>query len=274
MATDALLSHVDKLPKIPKVVQELMDLVNSEHSDMTQISDKIGLDQVISARVLRLSNSAHFGRGRSVASVDEAVIRLGLGPIRTLVTASALMSSFPEIEGFDLNEFWGTTFEVATLCKVIAKEVKADPNEAFTAGMLHNIGDLLIYTVYPDKAQKIELHVETGKTKDEAQRIVLDTDCAQLGGALAKNWKFADKLIDAIANQYAAVQGDEFSQLAAIINLSRKIDENWDTLANDEARQTWLNHQLEYSMLGLDEDLLTILEVNRGNGREMARQLV
>ncbi|KXF80572.1 HDOD domain-containing protein [Enterovibrio coralii] len=274
MATDALLSHVDKLPKIPKVVQELMDLVNSDNSDMTQISDKIALDQVISARVLRLSNSAHFGRGRAVASVDEAVIRLGLGPIRTLVTASALMSTFPKIEGFDLNEFWGTTFEVATLCKVIAKEVKADPNEAFTAGMLHNIGDLLIYTVYPDKAAKIELHVEAGKTKDEAQRVVLDTDCAQLGGALAKNWKFADKLINAIAHQYAAVQGDEFSQLAAIINLSRKIDENWDKLSNDEARQTWLNHQLEYSMLGLDEDLLDVMDNNRGIGREMARSLV
>ncbi|WP_407333126.1 HDOD domain-containing protein [Enterovibrio sp. 27052020O] len=273
MSTANLLSHIDKLPKIPKVVQELMNLVNSDGSDMNQISTKIAQDQVISARVLRLSNSSHFGRGRTIASVDDAVIRLGLGPIRTLVTASALMSSFPKIEGLDLNAFWGTTFEVATYCKVIAKELKADQNEAFTAGMLHNIGDLLIYTVYPDKAQKAELHMEAGKTKCEAQQIVLDTNGAELGGMLAKNWKFADTLANAIAHQYSAVQGDEFSQLAAIINLSRKIDEKWGELSDDEAKQTWLNHQLEYSMLGLNHDLIEIIEINRGVGRDLANSL-
>ncbi|KKD62424.1 cytosolic protein [Grimontia sp. AD028] len=274
MATANLLSHIDKLPKIPKVVQELMDLVNSDGSDMNQISEKIAMDQVISARVLRLSNSAHFGRGRSVASVDEAVIRLGLGPIRTLVTASALMSTFPKIEGLDLNEFWGTTFEVATLCKSVAKELKADQNEAFTAGMLHNIGDLLIYTVYPDKAQKVELHMEAGKTKPEAQQIVLNTDNAQLGGELAKSWKFADTLVDAIAHQYGAVQGDNFSQLAAIINFCAKVDGNWDSLVDGEAKITWLNHQLEYSMLGLNENVVESIDDIRGAGREMAKSLL
>ncbi|CZF79332.1 HDOD domain-containing protein [Grimontia marina] len=274
MATADLLSHIDRLPKIPKVVQELMDLVNSEGSDMNQISEKIAMDQVISARVLRLSNSAHFGRGRSVASVDEAVIRLGLGPIRTLVTASALMSTFPKIEGLDINEYWAATFEVATLCKTVAKELKSDQNEAFTAGMLHNIGDLLIYTVYPDKAQKVELHIEAGKTKSEAQQIVLSTDNAQLGGELARSWKFADTLVDAIAHQYGAVQGDSFSQLAAIINFSAKVDDNWDSLPDEEAKITWLNHQLEYSMLGLNEGIVDSLDDIRGAGREMASSLL
>lgn len=274
MSTEQLLKHIDKLPKVPKVVQELMELVNSEGSDMSQISNKIALDQVISARVLRLSNSAHFGRSRSVASVDEAVIRLGLSPIRTLVTASALMSAFPEIEGFDLNEFWATTFEVATLCKVVAKEVKADQNEAFTAGMLHNIGDLLIYSAYPDKASKVELHMETGKTKPEAQQIVLNTDNAELGGALARSWKFADSLVDAIAHQYRAVQGDSFSQLAAIINFASKVDTYWDNLVDGEAKLTWLNHQLEYSMLGLSENVIDVIDEARGTGRDMANSLL
>ncbi|AMG31812.1 HDOD domain-containing protein [Grimontia hollisae] len=274
MATEALLSHIDRLPKIPKVVKELLDLVNSENSDMNKISEKIALDQVISARVLRLSNSAHFGRGRSVASVDEAVIRLGLGPIRTLVTASALMSTFPKIEGLDLTAFWGTTFEVATLCKTVAKELKTDQNEAFTAGMLHNIGDLLIYTVYPDKAQKVELHMDAGKTKQEAQQIVLNTDNAELGGELARSWKFADTLADAIAHQYGSVRGDNFSQLAAIINFCAKIDENWDTLADGEAKVTWLNHQLEYSMLGLSETIIESIDEMRDVGRNMADSLL
>ncbi|MGF1866837.1 HDOD domain-containing protein [Enterovibrio norvegicus] len=274
MSNQSLLAHVDKLPKIPKVVQELMNLVNSESSDLNQIAQKISLEQVISARVLRMSNSAHFGRGRTVSSVDDAVVRLGLGPIRTLVTASALMSAFPKIEGLDPNSFWSTTFEVATLSKVIAKELKIDQNEAFTAGMLHNIGDLLIYTVYPDKAQKVELHMEAGKTKPEAQQIVLDTDSAQLGGQLAKTWKFSDVLIDAIENQFGAVQGDNFSQLAAIINLCRKIDLEWDDLAEGDDKRTWLNHQLEYSMLGLNEDLIELINNNRGIGKDMANQLL
>lgn len=275
MSTSSLLTHVDKLPKIPKVIQELMDLVNSDDGDINLIAKKIAMDQVISARILRLSNSAHFGRGRSISSIDEAAIRLGLGPIRTLVTASALMSTFPEIDGFDLNEFWGTTFEVATLCKALAKELKADQNEAFTAAMLHNIGDLLIYSVYPDKVQKVELYIEAGRTKSEAQQIVLNTDCAEIGGELARNWKFSDKLINAISHQFSIVEGSEFFQLAAIINLARKIDENWDGFSIDNnAKQSWLNQQLEYSMLGLDDAILDVINEYRGTGRELASSLV
>lgn len=274
MAMDELLSHVDNLPKIPKLVQELMDLVNDDDSDINEISYKISLDQVISARVLRLSNSAHFGRGQQISSIDEAVIRLGLGPIRTLVTASALMSSFPNIDGLDLNEFWGTTFEVATLCKQLAKDLKTDQNEAFTAAMLHNIGDLLIYTACPEKIEKIALYMETGKTKPEAQQLVLNTDSAQLGGVLAKNWKFASSLIEAISNQYVVVQGNEVSQLTAIISMAKKMDSDWDTFFDKKEKQAWLNHQLEFNMLGFDDNLIDMVDEVRGNGRELASSLV
>lgn len=280
MTTDVLLSYVDKLPKIPKVVQELMALVNNENADMNKISEKIALDPVISARILRLSNSSHFGRGRTVSSIEEAVIRLGLGPIRTLISASALMGSFPKIDGINLNDFWGTTFEVATLCKALAKEIKIDQNEAFTAAMLHNIGDLLIFTVFPDKITTVELHIEAGKSKPQAQQIVLNTNCAELGGALAKNWKFSDKLIYAISNQFIFQQADEFYRLAAIINLARKVDENWDLLSDDEnsnddtSKKGWLIHQPEYEMLGLQEHLFEIMKKHRGSGRELAKSLV
>lgn len=274
MQTDSLITRIDKLPKIPKVVQELMDLVNNEQSDLNQIAEKISMDQVISARVLRLSNSAHFGRARTVSSIDEAVIRLGLGPIRTLVIASALMSAFPKVEGLDLNNFWGTTFEVASLSKAISSHVKEDPNEAFTAGMLHNIGDLLIYTVAPDEAQKIELHVEAGKTKQEAQQLILNTDTAQLGGELANNWKFADTLVQAIANQFAPVSGESFSKMAAILRLANKIENEWDEVVTTDSKVTWLNSQLEYSMLGLSESVVETIDDNRGKGREMASSVV
>ncbi len=275
MTTKELLSQVDKMPKIPKVVQELMDLVNHPDAEMNKISEKISQDPVISARILRLSNSAHFGRGKSVSSIEEAVIRVGLSPIRTLVTASALMSSFPQIDGLDLKIFWGTTFEVATLCKGLAKQLKADQNEAFTAAMLHNIGDLLIYTIYPDKIEKVALHVEAGKSKPEAQQIVLNTDCAKVGGALAKNWKFTDKLIYAISNQFTFTQKDEYHQLPAMINLARKIDENWDAFSNDEiAKKDWLLHQLEYSILGCDEKVFDEMQEQRGAGRELAQSLI
>ena len=90
MQSAALLKRVDELPRLPKAISELLEAVNNENSSVKSISSKVAQDTLISARVLRLANSAHFGRSREVGSIDEAVIRLGMQTLRTLLIASAI----------------------------------------------------------------------------------------------------------------------------------------------------------------------------------------
>lgn len=118
----SLLSRINELPKIRKVLQELVEMVNRDEVDLMQLSQKIAMEQVVSARILRLANSAHFGRSRTVASIDEAVIRLGTEPIRTLVVVSVLTSAFPKFETMDVTEYWNDTFEVVLLPATLRKK--------------------------------------------------------------------------------------------------------------------------------------------------------
>ena len=132
MPSAELLKRVDELPRLPKAVSELLDAVNNEDSSIKSISAKVAQDPLISARVLRLANSAHFGRSREVGSIEDAVVRLGMQTLRTLVIASAVVGAIPNAEGIDLAEFWGETFEIALYSQEIAKVCGVAPDEAFT----------------------------------------------------------------------------------------------------------------------------------------------
>ncbi|OOF26529.1 HDOD domain-containing protein [Salinivibrio proteolyticus] len=273
MQSSSLVERIDKLPKIPKIVQELIDLVNSDSADLSQIAEKIAYDQVISARVLRLSNSAYFGRARNIGSVNEAVIRLGLGPVRTLVVSSALMSAFDVDSELDIDAFWQHTFEVATISKALAGSLKMDPNEAFTAGMLHNLGELLIMTTAYEQLDRINLHIEAGKPKQEAQELILGVTSAELGGELARKWNFPDRLCDAIRYQFTPVHKEQFSSLAGILRLAGKVDESWQDFVTTDSKLEWLNQQLEYNMLGFPKTVVAAIDDVIGKGREMAKML-
>ncbi|OOE88202.1 HDOD domain-containing protein [Salinivibrio sharmensis] len=273
MQSNSLVELIDRLPKIPKVVQELIELVNSHDAELNQIAEKIAYDQIISARVLRLSNSAYFGRVRSVGSVNEAVVRLGLGPVRTLVVSSALISAFDVGEEVDIDGFWQHTFEVATLSKALATSLRMDGNEAFTAGMLHNLGELLIMTTAYDTLNRITLHMEAGKPKQEAQQLVLGTNSAELGGELAQAWNFPESLCDAIRYQFSPVHDEQFSPLAGMLRLANKIDAAWGELTTTDSKLDWLDQQLEYNILGFPKTVVANIDEVIGSGREMAKML-
>ncbi|MGL5665563.1 MAG: HDOD domain-containing protein, partial [Shewanella sp.] len=121
MDSAALLSRVDDLPRLPKAISELLEVVNDDNATVKNIATKVSHDPLISAKVLRLANCAHYGHSREVGSIDEAVVRLGMQTLRTLVLASAVMGSVPKCQRVDLAQFWGQTFEIALYCQEMAK---------------------------------------------------------------------------------------------------------------------------------------------------------
>ncbi|MDD9174027.1 HDOD domain-containing protein [Aliivibrio finisterrensis] len=271
MEQNEILSHAHELPKIPKVIREMMELVNDPEVELQELARTISMEQVVSARVIRLANSAHFSRGKSVSSVDQAVVRLGLEPLKTLIIASSLVSAFPYVEVIDLEEFWQETFEVAILSKAIAQSCDVNPNAAFTAGMLHNIGDLMIYTVMADQVPAIFEKMETGSSKVSAQRSTIGTDSAILGSKLAESWSFSDELVFAISEQYEPKIDNIYSPLAATVRLANAINRHWDELVTMDAKSVWLSEQIEADILSVDGSITEKVDAVKGSGIEMAR---
>ncbi|MBD1557238.1 HDOD domain-containing protein [Vibrio sp. S9_S30] len=269
-----LLSRINELPKIRKVLQELVEMVNRDEVDLMELSKKIAMEQVVSARILRLANSVHFGRSRTVASIDEAVIRLGTEPIRTLVVVSVLTSAFPKFETMDVTEYWNNTFEVATIASNIAKEIGLEPNQVFTAGILHNIGELMIHALVPEEAKIIQERVNRGEDMETAQRDVLGTSASDLGAKLATAWKFAPQLVDSIAHCLNPENAEEEPKIAWSLHLARQINSDWDDIEEEDDKLKYIESNQDAKVLGLSTAFLPTLENVRGQGRDLAAQMV
>lgn len=202
MDINSLFEQLHSLPSIPKVAQDLIQQFDNPNTNLDAVARNINLDPVIAAKVLRLANSARFRGAREAHSVEDAASRLGFNTLRTLVLASAVTGAFKTDSGFDLKAFWLHSFQVASICRLLAKSRGVAMETAFTCGMMHNIGELLIQTGAPELAARVN---RSGKT-DAAGRVALETlqmgfGFPEVGAELARRWQLPEVIQQAIALQ-------------------------------------------------------------------------
>ena len=149
MNLDALFQQPQALPTIPKVVQELIQSFNNEDVSVGEITRRISADQVLSARLLRLANSAYYHVSRTVATVDDAVTMLGFINVRTLVIGTGLTGGFKSLPGIDLRQFWRHSLHTAVAAKHLSRELGLNAELAFTVGLMHAIGQLVMHAGMP-----------------------------------------------------------------------------------------------------------------------------
>jgi len=229
MSLKSLFNETPNLPNIPQVIQDLIEKFNDPHSNSDEISKKIQMDQVISAKIMRLANSARYGAGRKIASIDSAVVMLGIDTLKTLVIASGITGAFKDIPGFDKKQFWRDSFMNASISKLIAKHTEADAEIAFTCGMMHNIGEMLIHIVHEEAAVKIDKLVESGANRIDLQENQFSYDFTQAGAELAKRWNFPDEIVSGIKQQAKPNDFENYSSYAAIIYLAAYLNEAFKT---------------------------------------------
>lgn len=222
MPFNKLFNQVYNIPSIPKVVQELIDNFNNPDSNARDIAQKIQMDQALSVKVLRLANSARYGAGRQINSIESAVIILGFNALRTLVIASGLASAYKTIPGLNQKSFWRTSFSVAQIAKLLAKLGHANGEVAFTCGLLHNIGDTLLFLAHKEQMVNIYALVNTGANKAALQRTQFGCDYTDVGAELARRWNFPEEICQAIGDQ----EKDRESQntYSQLISLAAKIN--------------------------------------------------
>lgn len=226
MDIQKLIDNAQQMPNIPEIVQELIQSFNDDNINSDAISKKVAKDQVFTAKVLRMANSARYGGNRKIGSVNDAVVLLGFNALRTMVLASGLTSAFKAPEGFDIDQFWINSFTVAGLCKWVAKYTDVNQEIAYTCGMMHNIGELLIHTLVPEEAAKVDSLANLGahnqRARIEDQELGFDFTVA--GGELAERWKFPCEIVAGVRNQLQPFIGDDVVPLAAIVFLANYIN--------------------------------------------------
>ncbi|EEX64794.1 HDOD domain-containing protein [Vibrio metoecus] len=274
MVKDALLKRLNELPRLSKVLQELLDLANQPNVDFHQLSKKITLDQILTARLLRMANSAYFGGNGHIATVNDAIIRVGIDSVRTLVVASVLSSTFPKIETLNLNDYWINTFETALIASKIAEQVGLDKAETFTTGVLHNIGELMIHTLMPSEAKLIEQKIAQGVDPLTAQEEILGISAPRIGAMLAKEWKFPSEMVDAIKHFDEPREAEISPKLAVAIHFARDINRYWDELTQTKDKSVYLADHPDSRLLNISATFQSTIDGVRGNGKEIATQMM
>ncbi|GGY09054.1 HDOD domain-containing protein [Paludibacterium paludis] len=209
-----------RLPMVPKVVQELVASFHRPGVNIDEVADMVGHDQVLTARVLRLANTARFGGNRTVGSLDDAVLLLGFDNLRVLVIASGVTGASASIPGFDMKGFWQRSFEMANTAKCLAKLAKMDSQLGYTCGLLAGIGELVLHVALPEEALKIDKVVAGGADRTATERMVLGVDLTQVGAELARRWNFPDAIQQAILHQHDLLKTAHNSPYAVLTGLS------------------------------------------------------
>ena len=138
---DELFAENHSLPTVPKVVRDLIEVLQNDNATLAQVARKIDVDQVLTAKMLRLANSPYYGVRKKISTIEEAIRMLGLSSIRTLVVSSNLAGTFKQIPNVDLPTFWRHSLRVASVARHRAARARAgDPNHAITGGSKHAIG--------------------------------------------------------------------------------------------------------------------------------------
>ena len=220
-----------KLPTISEVAQELIKTLNDEDASVNQVSSIISRDPALTAKLLRLANSAAFGLQRSVGSVDEAIAMIGMAKVRTLSLASCMSESFPVLPGLDANEFWKSSMATAGYAQWMAGRIGGDSQQAWLTGMMLRLGELLIGQADPDTLKEIEKlpHLPGGRWEREKNLVGFSE--GQVTAELARRWNFPADIVVGLQQSFEPLAHKPFSRLAAIVHMAGLLADTPDATA-------------------------------------------
>lgn len=221
MKLDALFQNPTALPTAPKVVEELISSFDKASVSTEEIAKKLATDPVLSAKLLRLANSAYYHVSRSIGTVEDAVLMLGFVTVRTLVISSGLVSGFKTVPGLDLKQFWRYSLHAAVSAKWIAKKTKENTDLAFTIGMMHAIGQLVIHSAMAEQAMALDkVAGPLDARRLDAEQASFGFTFADVGAELARRWKFPAAFAETLTAFPAPQQNGELNRLAGVVALA------------------------------------------------------
>jgi HD-like signal output (HDOD) protein len=223
---DAIATAKD-LPSFPEVVLRLeAEMARPEPSFQT-VGRLVHEDPALSARFLRIANSAFYSRGKAITDITQAVLRLGLAETRRLCLATAIISRFSEPTSPKLDRLWVHSMAVALASQVLSSVARKPPlvstrESGFAAGLLHDIGILALEHLFPGEYDTVTAPaLRTFRSTQEAERKAWGIGHPEIGEMLARRWELPEILCQAIAFHLSPLEAaPEYQELALLVHLA------------------------------------------------------
>lgn len=220
-----IVARLKQLPSLPAAVSELLASFENEDVDVSRIAQLIGRDQGLTARVLRVANSSFYGLQSRVSTINEAVVVLGFRAVRSMVLAVGLSGTFrgDQCKGFDALAQLRHGIGVGLAARALAKLSGHNAELAFTAGILHDVGQLVLAANFSKQyAATLAYRCQHDCLLVVAERDVLSIDHGEVGGLLAEVWRFPPALREALAEHHAPANAPAGS-LADVVHVADAI---------------------------------------------------
>lgn len=220
-----ILESVNNLPVLSEVVNRSIAMLGDSECSIRDLTDLISKDQSITAKIIKMANSAFYGYPRQIRTLSEAIVILGFRQIRTLlITASASEHLNGTIEGYMIakGDLWKHSYAVAYVAGLISKlSEKAKPDEAFTTGILHDIGKLILGNFLKGSySEVVKLANENKISFAIAEEKLLGIHHAEVGGRILEKWNFPEFMTFAVRKHHNPLENDECKALIGIVNLA------------------------------------------------------
>jgi HD-like signal output (HDOD) protein len=223
-----IVGQTDRLVTLPAVYLRVRTVVDDPRSSVQELAQVIAADPALTARLLKVVNSVRFGLMRRVDSVASAVSILGMQPLHDLVLAASVASAFRGIRpaNMDMPRFWRQSVlrglvaqEAAEACRILKVQ------RLFVAGLLADIGHLVMYQGVPELAERALLRAQREqRALHEVEAEVVGCHYAEVGGAFCEKWQLPRQITEAIAAQvHPDLTAEEFGEEAAILHFARVV---------------------------------------------------
>lgn len=230
----SIIDGLGQVPTLPAIVARALEILNQPNASAESAARLIGQDLALSAKVLRLANSAFYGIPRSIASVDQAIVILGFQTVRSLVMSASVLKILGKggKSSLDRKMVWRHSVATALASRIVVRKVGRrlglDIEAAFMASLLHKIGVLILDGAEHAEYNMIleEAALEDAQPLPLLERKHLQIDHAALGGMLAEKWGLTEELRDPIAHHLSPATAPTQGELAAVVQLSSYLAES------------------------------------------------
>lgn len=222
---DRLLEESEKIEPVPQVIHQLMDLVDDPDVPVSEITELITYEPLVTANLLKLANSAAFGFKKKVDSVHDAVVLLGLKRVVEMVLLNSVtkpLKSAHQGYGLEEGQLWKQSVSCALMASAIAETITApERHTVFTAALLKDIGVIILDRHMGETLAIIRKTMEIdGRSLVEAERHVLGIDHAHLGGRIAEKWNFSQALAGTIKDHHLTDEVTDIAKEVAMVYLA------------------------------------------------------
>lgn len=222
------LKSITHLPTLPVIVLEVNRLLQDYESPMEQLVHLLGKDQSMVIKILRLVNSSFYGLKSKVNSPRQAITLMGYNTVRNAIVSVAVMDALAlkkKLNGFEIEDFWKHSIGVAIISRYLATKTSLVPAEdAFTAGLLHDIGKVVLVNFFRDDFIQITAEANENHLSFFDAELKLNS-CTHglVGGYLAQQWLLPETLIQAIKHHHAGADRFHHSNLSCLVELANSL---------------------------------------------------